>query len=654
MTQSWRTSRRSLLMAGAIALPLAGRPAIAAPTPRQPLVANRSKGTIRSDGLVFKDLDGSGVLAPYKDWRLSARSRALDLVARMTLEEKAGLLMHASVNAFVGADGEVLDVPLDAGRPGVLAATISVPGFSADDRPSPRHLVDDHVRFMMLGGPARPLALARWTNTLQERAEGSRLGIPLVFSAERRNLAKWRDGKVSKPDISWWPSEIGLAAVADVGVAHRFGTLVGAEYRAMGLRMTLGPQIDLATDPRWTRTDATFGDGVDLVSAYGSALVEGFQGKKLGHHSVLTVAKHWPGGGALKDGLDSHNSYGRYQVYPGGQLDLHKRPFRAAIAAGVSAVMPSYAIAEGIDDVAMAFSRRIVETMLRKEEGFDGIVLSDWLRAMPWGVEALNLSDRQKLMLEAGVDQFGGEHDWTMVAGLVRSGGVSEARLEKSVLRVLEPMFAIGIFENPYTSVDDVAVDRHGVFAAARRGGLDARRRSVTVIRNDGALPLRHGLRLWGEGIDPQALTRHGQPAPSPQDADAIIVKVEAPYAVHQGPGAFFKGRHEGTLAYAGADNAPELARIRKLADTGKPVIVLARLDRAAIVREYDDLVAAIVIDFGVADADMLGVVFGLDHPRGRLPFDLPDAMEQVEHQKSDMPGDLGTIRYPRGSGLTW
>lgn len=654
MRQSWRTSRRSLLMAGTIVLPFAGRPAIAAPIPRQPLIASRLKGTIRFGALMFKDLDGTGVLVPYKDWRLSPRARAFDLVARMTLEEKAGLLMHASVHAFVGAGGEVLEAPLDAGRPSALAATISVPGFSADDRPSPRRLVDNHVRFMMLGSPARPIALARWTNALQALAETSRLGIPLVFSAERRNLSKWRDGKVSEPEISWWPSEIGLAAVADVAVAHSFGTLVGAEYRAMGLRMTLGPQIDLVTDPRWTRTDATFGDGVDLVSAYGAALVEGFQGKALGAHSVLTVAKHWPGGGALKDGLDSHNSYGRYQIYPGGQLDLHKRPFRAAIAAGVSAVMPSYAIPEGIDDVAMAFSRRIVETMLRKEEGFDGIVLSDWLRAMPWGVEALNLRDRQKLMLEAGIDQFGGEHDWTMVAELVRSGAVSGARLDQSVRRVLEPMFAIGIFENPYTSVDDVAADRQGVFDAARRGGLDARRRSVTVIRNDGVLPLRHGLRLWGQGIDPQALVRHGQPATSPQDADVIIVKVEAPFAVHRGAGTFFKGRHEGTLAYAGADNANELALIRKLADTGKPVIVLAHLDRAAIVREYDDLVAAIVIDFGVADVDLLGVVFGLNHPRGRLPFDLPDTMEQVDHQKSDTPGDLGTIRYPRGTGLAW
>jgi beta-glucosidase len=626
---------------------------LAAPGMSQPRIAVRSKPLLRVDGLLFRDLDGSGELVPFKDWRRPPVERARDLIGRMTIEEKAGLMMHASLGAFVGKGGEVLERALDADQPSRLAATITVPGFSPEDRPSPRTLVEQlQVRFLMLGAEAASADLAAWANRVQALAENSRLGIPAVVSAERRNLARRRDGRIVPPGLSWWPSEIGLAATGDVGLAERFGALVGAEYRALGWRMTLGPQIDLATEPRWTRIDATFGEDIERVTAYGGAMVRGWQGRKIGPDGVLAVAKHWPGGGPLKDGLDSHNTYGRLQVYPGGGFDIHLKPFRAAMDAGVAAIMPSYGIAEGKDDVAMAFSKVIVRDLLRGRFGYDGIVLSDWLRAMPWGVEALSMADRQRLMLEAGVDQFGGEHDPSWIVGLVRSGRLPETRLDESVRRLLLPMFAMGLFENPYVE-EGAAVSRVVNGAAARAAGLEARRRSVTIIKNDGVLPLRPAQRIWSDRIDAAILRDFGTVAATPDEADVVLTKADAPYQVHKGPGAFFKGKHEGSLAYAGADNAAELERIKRLCGFGKPVVVFLYLDRPAVVSEFDEDVGALVIDFNVGDSDLLAAVYGRTPRLGTLPFNLPNSMDDVLAQRPDLPDDLPSPRYPRGFGLS-
>lgn len=128
-----------------------------------------------------------------------------------------------------------------------------------------------------------------------------------------------------------------------------YADIARQEYCAVGLRGALHPQVDLATKPRWAWIGMTFGEDVDLTSRVVTAYVEGFQGDELGSSSVATMTKHFPGGGPQLDGEDPHLDYGREQVYPAGTQEYHLAPFRAAVAAGTSQMMPYYGMPVGTE-----------------------------------------------------------------------------------------------------------------------------------------------------------------------------------------------------------------------------------------------------------------------------------------------------------------
>ena len=181
--------------------------------------------------------------------------------------------------------------------------------------------------------------------------------------------------------FSEWPEPLGLAALRDVEAVREFADIVRQEYLAVGFRVALHPQLDLATEPRWARIAQTFGEDADLAARLGVAYLEGLRGgPSVGPDSVAAMAKHFPGGGPQRDGEDPHFPHGKEQDYPGGRFDDHLRPFRAAIAAGVTQIMPGYGVPVGTeyDEVAFGFNDGVINRLLRTELGFDGIVCSDW------------------------------------------------------------------------------------------------------------------------------------------------------------------------------------------------------------------------------------------------------------------------------------
>lgn len=171
-----------------------------------------------------------------------------------------------------------------------------------------------------------------------------------------------------------------MAAIGDPALVEQFADIARQEYLAVGLRVALHPQIDLATEPRWCRIGGTFGEDADLTARLVTAYIRGFQTEHLGPASVATMIKHFPGGGPQLDGEDPHFAYGREQVYPGGHFDYHLRPFRAAIAAGGSQMMPYYGMPIGTpyEEVGFGFNRGVITGLLREQLGFDGIVCTDW------------------------------------------------------------------------------------------------------------------------------------------------------------------------------------------------------------------------------------------------------------------------------------
>ena len=440
---------------------------------------------------------------PYEDWRRPVEERVSDLVAHMTIEEKAGLMVGPSLE--MGPDGSVNEQaifranPFSGGPPQLYSPATT------------EAIQRRHVRQFINRSNADPRTMASWLNAVQAIAEGSRLGIPAFFVTNPRNhLSGAAQFGVNEAagTLSQWPGTLGLAATRDPALVEEFATIAAREYVALGIRGAYHPQVDIATEPRWGRIDGTLGEDAQLTASLTRALVRGFQGKTLGPRSVALTVKHFPGGGPAREGLDSHFASGRFQVYPGGRFDEHVIPFRAAIEEGVAAVMPYYSIPKDRtgEAVGMAFNREIVTDLLRGKLGFTGIVNSDSgiMTSMVWGVENLSVGERYRKAIDAGTDLIGSDGDPAVLVELVKAGAVTEARLDESVRRILRVRFALGIFENPYANPEEAArvVRVGGVPGEGRRGAAaldraaEERRWRPAVAR--GRAPLRGGDRRRG------------------------------------------------------------------------------------------------------------------------------------------------------------
>ena len=596
--------------------------------------------------------DGEGVDARFRDASLPIAERVEILLSQMTLAEKAGLFFQTMIT--IGEGGELADVAPMFGTPSTEEYVIG------------RGL----THFNVLGAAPTGRQMAEWHNRLQELAATTRLGIPVTISTDPRHSFSDNPlaGMMAGP-FSSWPEAIGLAAIGDEATMERFGDIARREYTAVGIRVALHPQVDLATEPRWSRQVATFGEDPDHSGRMGAAYIRGFQGAELGPDSVATMTKHFPGGGPQLDGEDPHFAYGREQVYPGGQFELHLKPFEAAFEAGTSQIMPYYGMPVGTEyeEVGFGFNKSVVTGLLRERYGFDGIVCTDWgllsdaeimgqpFPARAWGVEHLTTRERMLKVLDAGVDQFGGEAIPDLLVELVESGDVSEARLDVSARRLLREKFVLGLFDRPL--VDAEAAERIVGAEEFRAAGEAAQRASITLLSNTGradaagvvapTLPLARGLRLYVEGIAPEVAAEYGEVVESPAEADVAILRLQAPY--EQRATMFENFFHAGSLDFPDET----VAHVREVA-ASVPTVVDVHLDRPAILTPIVDEVAAIVANYGANARALLDVLVGDARPEGSLPFDLPSSMAAVEANRPDVPFDTADPLFRFGHGLRY
>ncbi|SDG43518.1 glycoside hydrolase family 3 protein [Microbacterium pygmaeum] len=584
---------------------------------------------------------------PWFDSARSAEERIELLLAEMTLEEKAGQLFHAMITAGPG---------------GTLADAEPAFGLPSNDA----FIGDLHMtHFNLFGAQDAASDIARWHNALQERARRTRLGIPVTISSDPRNHFSDNPGAaILSGPFSKWPETLGLAAIRDADLVRRFADVARQEYTAVGIRVALHPQVDLATESRWARQLQTFGEDAELTAELGAAYIRGFQGEHLGAASVATMTKHFPGGGPQKDGEDPHFDYGREQVYPGGQFDLHLVPFEAAFAAGTSQIMPYYGMPVGTehDEVGFAFNKSVITGLLREHYGFDGIVCADWgvindrpimghpYPARAWGLEHLSPHERLVAALDAGVDQFGGEFCPDLVVDVVRDGRVSQERIDVSVRRLLREKITLGLFDDPFVDVD--AADAIVGSEPFRAAGEAAQRASITVLTNQpgasGAptLPLPPGLSMYVEGIDSAVAGAYGTVVTSPADADVAILRLHAPYELRGTP--FEDHFHAGSLDFP----SDVLAHVDEIA-AQVPTIVDVFLDRPAILEPIVHSTAAVVANWGASPGALLDVLTGVAPAQGRLPFDVPRSMAAAQASRPDVPFDTENPLFSFGHGLT-
>ena len=600
-----------------------------------------------SSPLPFRDLNKNGRLDPYEDPSLSIEERVADLLAQMTLAEKAGLMFHAI--AGVNPDGTLEPPP---GRFSRMAITQVV--------------TDQHLTHFNVHALPETVRAVEWHNRLQAVAEGTRLGIPVTISSDPRHA--FSDNPLTSfmaSHFSQWPEQHGFAAIDDEAVVEEFGDIARQEYVAVGIRVALHPMADLATEPRWSRANGTFGEDAHVSARLTAAYIRGFQGPQLGKESVACMTKHFPGGGPQMDGEDAHFPYGREQVYPGNNFDYHLIPFEAAFAAGTAQIMPYYGMPIGTqyEEVGFGFSKGVITDLLRNHYGFDGIVCSDWglvtdkeimghtMFARAWGVEHLSPLERVKKVIEAGVDQFGGEECPELVVELVQSGQISEERIDESVRRLLREKFRLGLFDNPYLNVEESLANVGK--AEFRAAGALAQRKSIVLLKNGkGAarpvLPLTGRPKLYIEKINPAVAAEYGDVVETIAAADLAILRLQAPWEPRDGD---FLARlfHDGDLDFKEPEKSRILAILAQV-----PTIVDIYLDRPAVIPEIAEQSAALLANFGASDNALLDVIFGQFAPTGKLPFELPSSMEAVRNQKEDLPYDSENPLFVFGHGLSY
>jgi len=648
----------------------------------QPVIVAVKTPTLRVGKLSFKDLNKNNKLDKYEDWRLSASERAKDLVAQMTLEEKVGFMLISTTrmggdqvfnNGVQGSAGPRPKITEGFNEEDQVQSTnmftrkpLASPNMGAAG--TTKGVTQFHLRHFILRANAEPAILAKWSNNLQELCESTRLGIPAIVASNPRNHVTTDASvglSVGVTSFSKWPGELGLAAMRDFSLTRKFAETAATEWRAVGLRKGYMYMADLATEPRWGRVEGTFGEDADLASNMITQIVLGFQGTKLSSSSVAMTTKHFPGGGPQENGQDSHFDWGKFAHYPGGMFDFHVKPFKAAIAAGTSAIMPYYSAPKGkeFEEVGFSFNKAMIGDLLQGKLGFKGIINSDTgpIEMMPWGVENMTIPERYQKALNAGVDIFSGSADPTTLIEVVKKGMVSEARIDQSVAKLLTEKFVLGLFENPYVNVED-AVKIVGNKEAVAAADL-ALRKSIVLVRNDEKrLPIAKKTKVYFEtyfnsGRNAAEAIKVAKPTypglefvSTKEEADVVLL-----WLIPSAGGLFSSQGSKIDLNLSA--NRIDVAHVNEILNA-KPTILAINYTNPWVIEEIDKgKASSIIATFGTTQDALLDIVTGAYNPSGKMPFTTPVNQAVVESNKSDVPGYMegpGYGLFAFGHGLSY
>ena len=622
MKNAWKKVASLMLAAalGVTACPVA----LAEEAPVQPELVARVKNIIEVDGYQFKDLNDNGALDPYEDWRLTPEERAEDLLSQMDATQKASQMVHLTLVSKKDSWFNENNV-----------------GFA---------LVYEYIF-------DSATEAAKRTNEIQELSESAPLGIPVIFSMDTEA------GAAFVKDATFLPDEINQGAVNGPELVTRLNQVLKEELMAVGVRMALSPDADLITDPRWGRNQECYSEDTDVVQSLIVAAVQALQGgSELTEDSVIATVKHFPGSGGQTDGVD-----GTPLTIQEDSIDLHLAGFRAAIEAGVAAVMPygystvPYLGGDAVENSADQ-SAAVMTDLLRGELGYTGLIQTDW------GLNFVGATN-------AGADILGG-------AG-VRSTrqlveGVDEERLTDACRRILIAKFQLGIFENPYVDEENAAQvlgsQEHRAVAK------EAAARSFTLLKYENASPLA-GQKLVVAGTlaeDVRALNS-GWTAKDPMElAGTTILEAfqnkagsenvtyipdasQVPADLSGTTAVVVIGEASGTHEPAWGTDTLEFPQeqvdlVKALKDAGANVVEVVLMNRAYVMTDMVDMADSVLLAYrpGVTcGAEAIAeALFGETAITGKTPFQIPRTMEQVLNQREDLPKDIQDPLFEYGFGI--
>lgn len=407
----------------------------------------------------------------YKQASAPLEARVQDLLQRMTLEEKAGqILCPMGWQMYSKNKDEVVLSSLFKQK---MDSPMPIGAFWAVLR------ADPWTQKNMQTG-LNPELSAKLLNQMQKYAvEKTRLGIPILFAEECAH------GHMAI-GTSVFPTGLAMASTWNEDLLNKAGEIIALEARLQGANIAYGPVIDLAREPRWSRTEETFGEDAVLTAKLSTAFVKGMQGEKQndGLH-IYSTLKHFAAYGIPEGG---HN--GQRAVIGTRQLfSHHLLPFKKAVQAGVASIMTSY---NSIDGIPCTSNKYLLTDVLRKQWGFKGCVFSDLFSID--GIAnthkvAKDVKEAGKLSLEAGVDiDLGANAYGEKTLQLIKEGLLDKSYLDSAVANVLRLKFNMGLFENPYVSPEkakkEVRSEEHKAIVR------QVAREAIVLLKNDGILPL--------------------------------------------------------------------------------------------------------------------------------------------------------------------
>lgn len=625
--------------------------------PEQPALNPRVKAVIEADGYQFIDLNGNGSLDVYEDWRLDADTRAADLVSQMTVREKIAQMQHPTY--LPRSDGKI------------------APYLE-------KYCTDYGIGMLLIRELNSVEAAAETMNTVQEYAEASRLGVPVLVSMDSVHGLSYVSGATVTGH------NLALAATRDEELVTKLAEIARDEHIAIGVRMTLSPESDIASEPRWGRVMETFGEDPDLVTQMVRAQIVAFQNGEdgLNPEGIVACIKHFPGAGPQMDGKDTSPIVSDEET-----LQIHLKPYYAAIEVNVGSVMPYYSVPLALDMENSAIgSKAALQDLLREQMGFEGIIQTDW--GMIWAIQeglgtmtGEEVSDEEAIIIgvtQSRVDGIGGESIRLIdqMEEMTEEGKIDEAILTAAATRIVKAKFQLGVFENPYCDVDYavsfVGNEKH------TKLNLEAAEKSMTLLKNDGALPLtanagqkilvcgpRAGDMMslvggWSSEQDGLTIAAAiaefaGENdtvtyiaddvtaiAEAAAEADVVVVSVGEPSYQHDPPWGY------DTLEITSSQQ--EIMEAVK-ANTKGQIITVVTGGRPYILTWCDENTNAILEAYypgqqgGIAIAETL---FGLNNPTGKTPIQFPRDMESVNDQAGDVSFDLENPLYDYGWGLSY
>lgn len=603
-----------------------------------------------------------------------------DLLAKMTLAEKAGQMTQLTIDTVANGKAYKLDFPLKLNEKKLIK------------------VVQKYAVGSMLNVGPLAHTTTRWREimgAIDKQVTKTRLKIPVLYGIDSIHGASYVMG------ATLFPQQLGLASTWNRDLAQKMGEVSAYETKAAGMPWAFSPVLDLGRNPVWPRIWETFGEDVYLAGELGSATVRGMQGDDIGHpHKLAACLKHFLGYGVPLSGRDRTPAY-----IPARQLaEYHVPPFAKALAAGAATIM----INSGeINGIPVHSDRSILTDLLRDELGFTGLVVTDWediqyLHSRHRVAE--NQKEAVRMAIEAGIDMSMVPLDFTFtdyLIELVEEGTISEARLDVSVRRILQLKKDLGLFQGMVQPEE-----QYPLFAGAdfKESSLEASRQAIVLCKNENeTLPLKKASKvlLCGPTADTLRSLNGGwtyswqgeltdeQSLPFPTILGALenklgdklsyeqavsfseVIDIEAAVKAAQDVDVIVTclGETSYTEFYGNIDSlnleTAQLDLVKALSETGKPIVLILLEGRPRLIGEIADLCQAILVGFhpgnegGEAIAEIL---IGETCPSGKLPITYPkhpNALLTYDHkhpENLELQGVLGGFKpqFEFGHGLSY